>query len=110
MNCFRHLFDVRPFFKGGLPVGIDAVGASDCIGDCESDEDLLSFRQSSFSEVGAVVGHEFLLEFLVALAHLGELAQIVRMIIGLHVVLLLVSDEASSGARCEARWGSLIEV
>jgi hypothetical protein len=110
MNGFRHFFDVRPFFKGGLRVGIDAVGALDRIGDCESDEDLLSFCQSSFSEDGAAVGHEFLLEFLVALVHLGELAQIARMIMGLYMVLVLVSDEHSSGARREARWGSLIEV
>lgn len=101
------MFD--PIFKGGLPVGIDAVGALDRIGDCESDEDLLSFRQSSFSEDRAVVGHESLSEFLVALAQLGELAQIVRMIIGLHmVVLLFVCDEHSSEARREARWGSLL--
>ena len=63
------------------------------MGDGEGDEGLLSFRQSSFSEDGAVVGHEFLPKVLVALTHLGELAQIMGMIIGLHRQLQIMNGK-----------------
>ena len=63
----------------------------DCVGDGEGDEGLFSFRQSSFSEDGAIVGYEFLLQVLAALTHLGKLAQIMGMIIGLHWLLQIVN-------------------
>jgi len=58
----------------------------DCMGDGEGDKGLLSFRQSSFSKDGPLVGHEFFPKLLVTLADLSELAQIVGMIVGLHMV------------------------
>jgi hypothetical protein len=54
------------------------------VGDAKRDESFLTLRQGTFGKDRAVIAHELVPEFLIALAHVGELLEIMRMIIGIH--------------------------
>ena len=68
VDGLRHFFDVRPFFKGGLRVGINAVRALDCVGDGKGNKDLwekfMAYYSAVFAE-GALTERE---KALIALA------------------------------------------
>ncbi len=84
MDGFGHFFGIRSLFQAGLCVGIDAVRALHGMGHAERNQRFLPFRQRPFREDGAVITHELFPQHRVALPHVSEFAEILRMVITVH--------------------------
>src|SRR5688500_9539509 len=84
MHRFSHLLGVGTFFQARLGIGVDTVWTLHGVGDAKRDESFLTLRQGAFGKDRAVIAHELVPEFLIALAHVAAFMKIRRMIISIH--------------------------
>src|SRR4029079_17758612 len=84
MRGLSHFLGVGPFFQTGLAIGVDTIWALHGMSDAERDQCFFTFRERAFGKDRAVIAHELVPKILIALAHVGELMEIRRMIIGIH--------------------------
>ena len=60
MNRFGHFGQVRPLFQAGLGISVDAIGALDCMGDCQPNEGFFALGQFAFGKYGIIILEEFM--------------------------------------------------